>query len=134
MRSNYRKGRGIQLIHLILPRICTCPKPEPGFPMTYFVLFFVINCMKWEIIGRFVDVGGIVGHYYLNCVFMADCRNDHLDLGLLYAWIHGSIKSVNRITTIPFFQLENQLFLSFLFMLGISGFTDYWFMLLRLPI
>ena len=43
-----------------------CPKPGPGIPSAYTVIFFVINDLKWEVFIRFVDIGGIVDHYHIN--------------------------------------------------------------------
>jgi len=40
-RSNYQKGVGIQFTRLIAPHFYACPKPEPGFPMPYIVVFFL---------------------------------------------------------------------------------------------
>ena len=37
-----KRGRiGIPLICLSLPHSCACPKPGPGFPMSYVMVFFV---------------------------------------------------------------------------------------------
>ena len=39
-----KRGRvGIPLTGLPLPHFCACPKPGPGFPMLYVMLFFMFN-------------------------------------------------------------------------------------------
>ena len=75
---------------LIPPHICACPKLEHGFPKSYVavsikttkdllcaqrrrkndneVLFHILNKFRWEVIVRFVDIGGIVDHHCLNFV------------------------------------------------------------------
>ena len=40
----YQERRvGILLTGLTLPHFCACPKPEPGFPTSYVVVFFVFK-------------------------------------------------------------------------------------------
>ena len=46
----------IPLIGLTLTHFCACPKPEPGFPTSYFMVFFVFNEWRWKGIVRFVDI------------------------------------------------------------------------------
>ena len=42
--SSYQEGRiGIPLSGLTLPHLCTCPKPGPGFPTFYAIVFLVFN-------------------------------------------------------------------------------------------
>jgi hypothetical protein len=50
----------IPLTSLIPPYICACPNPRPGFPVIYFMVFFVFNGLKWEVVAYFVDIGEIV--------------------------------------------------------------------------
>ena len=55
---------------LILPCFCACPKPRPGFPMSYVMVFlFVFNGLRWETIVHFVNIGGIVDCHCLNFLF-----------------------------------------------------------------
>ena len=56
MKLTRGKG-GNPLTSLTLPHYCVCPKQGHGF-------------MSWEVIGHFVDIGGIVDHYCLNFLFM----------------------------------------------------------------
>jgi hypothetical protein len=46
---------------------CECLKQGPRFPT--FVIFFMFNEMKWEVVGRFVDIGRIVDHHCLNFLY-----------------------------------------------------------------
>ena len=63
---NYQ-GEGWELINgLTRPHICAWPSPGPGFPTSYVMVFFVFNDLRWEEVVRFVDIGKIVGHYFLN--------------------------------------------------------------------
>jgi hypothetical protein len=67
--SNYQEQRmGIPLISLTLPHDCACSKPTPGFPKSCCVFF----CMFNEVVVRFVDIGGIVDHLFLNFLFMIE--------------------------------------------------------------
>ena len=40
-----------------------CPKPGPRFPMTYVVVFFLLNDFWREENGSFVDISRIVYHH-----------------------------------------------------------------------
>ena len=61
-----------------------CPKPGPGFSMSYVVVFFcvcvcVFSEFRWEVIVHFVDFGGIVDHHCINFLFIQlvnVCRRD----------------------------------------------------------
>jgi hypothetical protein len=51
-----REGRvEIPLTGLTLPHFCACLKPGPLFPMSYFMVSFVFNCLRLEAIFCFVD-------------------------------------------------------------------------------
>ena len=39
-------GGGISLTSLTLPHFCACPKPGPGFLMSYVVVFFMFNELR----------------------------------------------------------------------------------------
>ena len=58
--------RSIIITHL---HSCVCPKPGFGFPMSYVMVVFVFSELSWEVIVRFVDIGGIDDHHWLNFVF-----------------------------------------------------------------
>jgi len=50
-RLSYQEGRprfGIPLTCLTLPHFCACPKPGPGFPTSYAMVFFVLSELRWE--------------------------------------------------------------------------------------
>jgi hypothetical protein len=69
----YQERRdGIPLTGLTPPHICACPKTGPGFSTPYVMVFFfwVFSELTWEVIVRFVDIGGIVDHYCLNFLFI----------------------------------------------------------------
>ena len=57
-RPSYQEG--IVGIQFQLTGFCACPKP------------FVFNDMVWDIIVRFVIIGGIIHRHYLNCLFIIE--------------------------------------------------------------
>jgi hypothetical protein len=57
-----RGGVGIPLTGLPLPHFCACPKPGPGFPMLYVMLFLCSMILRGEVTVCFVDIGDIVDH------------------------------------------------------------------------
>ena len=67
--------RYIPLAGLTLPHACAFPKPGPGFPTSYVVVFFVFIELKWEVVVRFVDIGGIIDHHYLHFLFIIRTQN-----------------------------------------------------------
>ena len=64
-RSNFRER--LVAITLTLPLLCACLNLGPGFSMSYVKVFFVSNCLKWEVVVRFVDSGDIVDHHCCLC-------------------------------------------------------------------
>jgi hypothetical protein len=52
---------GIQLSGLIPPHLFACPKPEPGIPKPIWYDLFMFNGLRWEVVARLVDIGGIIG-------------------------------------------------------------------------
>lgn len=53
-----KRGRvGIPLIGKTPPHFCPFPKPGPGFPTSYVVIFFIFNELRWEVIVHFIDIG-----------------------------------------------------------------------------
>ena len=56
----------ISYIHLTPPHFCSCPKAGPGFQMSYVVVFFMFNDLRWEVFVCFVNIGGIVDHHCSN--------------------------------------------------------------------
>ena len=55
-------GVGILLFSLTPPQYCACPKPEPGFPTAYVMVFAMFNDLRWEVIVHF----RIVDHHCLS--------------------------------------------------------------------
>ena len=64
------EGAGIPLTIVTLPHFFACPKPWPGFPMSYAWFFFLFNDLRWEVIVCFVDIGWIVDHHCSNLIFI----------------------------------------------------------------
>jgi hypothetical protein len=80
-RSSYQEERvGISLTGLTLPHFCACPKPGPGFPTSYVVVFFVFSKLRCPVIVRFVDIRGIVDHNLIKII----------SLHLLFFFLPGS--------------------------------------------
>ena len=66
------------------PHVCACPKSGPGFPTSYVVVFlcstssikirgslcWIDDHHCWEVIVRFVDIGGIDDHHCLSFLFI----------------------------------------------------------------
>ena len=57
---------GTPLIDLTPPHCCACPKPGHGFLTPYVVVFLIFNALRAEVVVRFVDIGRIVDHHFLN--------------------------------------------------------------------
>ena len=41
----------------------------PGFQMSFVMVFFVFNELRWEVVACFVDIGGIVDHHCFQLTF-----------------------------------------------------------------
>ena len=66
-RSGYQNGRvWIPLTGLTTQHFDACPKPGPGFPTSYIVVSFVFSELSLEVIVRFVDIGEIFNHLFIN--------------------------------------------------------------------
>jgi hypothetical protein len=48
-----------------IPYFIACPKPGIIFPTLCIVVCFMLNELWWEIVVRFVDIGGITDHYWI---------------------------------------------------------------------
>ena len=57
--------------------MCGCPKQGHGFLTPYAMIFFIQDLM-WEVIVRFVDIGGIVDHQCLKFIFILKKGNVHI--------------------------------------------------------
>ena len=72
-RSSYQEGRVcIPLTDLTPLHFWSCPKPGPGFPTSYAVIFLlwsVSSAKTRSDLFYFVDIGGIDNHHYLNFLF-----------------------------------------------------------------
>jgi hypothetical protein len=54
-----RKSVSISLPNLTLPHLCTCPKPGPGIPASYVVVFFMFceyHFPNWVTMNNFHNV------------------------------------------------------------------------------
>jgi hypothetical protein len=52
----------LSLTGLTPPHIWACSKQGPGFPMSFVVVLFVFNDLRWERIVPFLDFGRFCGH------------------------------------------------------------------------
>ena len=75
----WSRGLGITLNCLILPHFCACPKPGPGFPMSYVKVFFLVQGVKMRSDWSLIDNGGIVNHQCLIFLFII---NLYLDISI----------------------------------------------------
>ena len=66
--NTYGGRIGITLTNLTPPHCCACSKLVTGYPMSY--VFFVFSELMWEMVVRFVDIGGIVDHHSSNVLFI----------------------------------------------------------------
>ena len=41
--SVIKRGKGVPLTGFTPPHLCACPKPGPGFPASFVVVFFVFS-------------------------------------------------------------------------------------------
>jgi hypothetical protein len=46
------------------------PQTRTWFLMSYVVVFFMFNKLRWEVIVHIVDIGGIAEHHFLNFLFI----------------------------------------------------------------
>ena len=82
--SSYQEGRvGIPLTGIILPHFCACPKPGPGFPTLYVVQLVQL---RWEMIVRFVDIGGIDYHHCLKFLFIENNMSNLVRYKIYICW------------------------------------------------
>jgi len=61
---------GIPLNGTTRQHLCACPNPGPEFPSDYIVDLFVFDDFMWEVVVRFVDIGGIVYHHCFHLLFV----------------------------------------------------------------
>ena len=65
--SSYQEGRAVIPLPCITPpHVCACSKLGPGFPTSYVVVFLMFNDLWREMVVRFIDIDGMVGHLYLS--------------------------------------------------------------------
>jgi hypothetical protein len=60
----------IHLTSSILPHFCARPKPWSLYSNAIYYDLFCVQWFNWEVIARFVDIGGIVDHHCLNFLFI----------------------------------------------------------------
>jgi hypothetical protein len=81
---------------------------------TYVVVFFVFGDLRWDVIVCFVDIGGIVDHHCLNCLFITNVNNmetdyllkDQINKLLFKCWYSKQWQNTN----LPTVYKENLLF------------------------
>ena len=85
-RSSYQDGRvEIPLTGLTLPYFYVCPKPGPGFSVSYVVVFFMFQSFEIWADCLFCCIGGIVDHHCCNDGIV-DRHCCKLFFVLLYWW------------------------------------------------
>jgi predicted neutral ceramidase superfamily lipid hydrolase len=52
------------------PYFCACPIPKSGFPKPYVLIFMLLNCLRYEIVVRFVYTGRVVDHHCVYFLFI----------------------------------------------------------------
>ena len=60
----------ILLAYLTPPHFSAGLTSGPGFSTSYFVIFFLLCFLRWEVDFRFVDISGIIYHYFLVELFI----------------------------------------------------------------
>ena len=50
------------------PHACACSKLVTRYPTTYVISVF--GELMWEVVVRFVNIGGIIDNHYLNVIFI----------------------------------------------------------------
>jgi hypothetical protein len=62
----------MKLVCITQQHFCACPKPGSGFTTSYVAGFFCVQWVKlrWEVVDRSVDIGGIDAHHCLNILFI----------------------------------------------------------------
>ena len=69
-------GGGIPIIGLTLPHFFVCPKPVPGFPASYDMVFLMFNDMMWEVIVWLNCWPSLFKLSFLNTIkFFTFCQN-----------------------------------------------------------
>ena len=59
-------GMGILLTGLTLAHFCARPKPGPGFPTPYAIVFFLFNWFEVRVFIGIVDFGGIANSHHFS--------------------------------------------------------------------
>ena len=77
LRSNYlHQEGGIPIIGLTMPHFFVCPKPVPGFPASYDMVFLMFNDMRWEVIVWLNCWPSLFKLSFLNTIkFLTFCQN-----------------------------------------------------------
>jgi hypothetical protein len=61
------RGRGDPINWFNPLHFCACLKPGPGFQTPLYVMvFFVFNCLRWEMVAHFVGLDEIINHHCSN--------------------------------------------------------------------
>ena len=111
LKSNYQEGMvKILITGLTPPHFCTYSKTGPWFPTSYVLAFFVFSALRWEVIVRFIDIGGIDDHHCLNFLFVMRYINSLFPILISYTCISQRMPAYTvhscEIVNISFFQRE----------------------------
>ena len=63
--SSYHRGIEIKLTVFALSHVLHIPSQDINYKR-HMSWFFMFSCLRWYVVVRFVDIGGIVDHHYLN--------------------------------------------------------------------
>ena len=94
---------------LTLPYFCACPKPGPGFTMSYVVVL-LFSELRWVVIVHVVDIGWIVDHHCLHFLIMIKSCHTHSVVVEIIQQLYVSVYS-KGITGTPNFSLDKVFFL-----------------------
>ena len=85
-------GLGSRYLGLATPHICACPKPGPGFPKSYYVVFFLFNELRREVIVRFVDIPSLIKCF----INVRENRTGNQEWTIQTNWQHWAHKTQNE--------------------------------------
>jgi hypothetical protein len=87
-----------------LPYFCACPKPGPGYPTSYVMVFLMFIELRWEVIVCFVDIVGIVD---LHCFYYSKKFNIIITKYILFCFCW-----YNKLSKSDFNWLQDIIFLN----------------------
>ena len=84
-------GLGSRYLGLATPHICACPKPGLGFLKSYYVVFFLFNELRREVIVRFVDIPSLIKCF----INVRENRTGNQEWTIQKNWQHWAHKTQN---------------------------------------